>query len=350
MKNRCMIRYWMCVWALLLTGLAPVVHAEADMPLSTVRLVPAWELSGPLVMVWPESLSGGRRMIPSTLALIQALPGDVEVALASQRPPRVSWLEEIGRDIRYLPLTTVRSREVGEWAGFAAATPEGRLFSMRFQLPSRDLRSRDRSDRRDDYEASRQLGMLLYGKTREDIPVRMERLHLTHNGRGVALVSNRIIADNETLSLTELRTRLQDAAGLDTIVFVPVPASEPEGFIDGVLRFVGPRQLLVSEPLPGNEASRAQQADLLRVLEQELDEEIQVVRVPRPSHQPDDNRQPSYLNGIQIGNLLLCPQYGAPEDEPVLTLLRRQLPDLEIQPINGDDLSSFRLNRVSLWR
>lgn len=319
----------------------------AEMP--AVRLVPPWELPGPLVMVWPENLSRGRRMIPSTIELIQALPETLDVALASPRPPRIRWLEEIGRDMRYLPIPTIRSREIGKWAGTAAATAEGRLFNLRFPLPVQNVTPAERAALRDDFESSRQLGLLLYGDSRDDVPLRMGRLHMTHNGEGVALISNRVIADNQELSLIEIRKRLQQGAGLNAVLFVPVPASEPEGYIDGLVRFVAPRKLLVSEPVPGSEVAREQHQDLLRLLQQELNEDIDVIRVPRPSRYEASTGPESYLHLIQTRDALILPQFDTPEDRAVLTLLRRQIDTVEILSVGGNSLPSLRLNRIALW-
>lgn len=329
----------------------PLVAAGEEPAVETlsVRLVPPWELPGPLVVVWPENLSRSRRLIPPTVELIQAVPEQVEVALASPRPPRVNWLQELGRDMRYLPLTTVRSREIGEWAGIAAATEEGHLFNMRFQLPVRDISSRDLAVLRDHDEASRQLGVLLYGQTQTDVPLRMGNLHLTHNGWGVALISNRVITENEGLSLVEIRKRLREAAGLETVLFVPVPESEPRGYIDGMVQFIGPRQLLVSEPMPGSATARSQHEDLLRLLSQELDD-IDVIRIPRPSLRVPDAGAGNYLHLIQAGHVILVPQFDVPEDQPVLTLLRRQLDGVDIVPVSGAALTALRLNRIALWR
>lgn len=345
---------WVCLLLSFGVGLVGAVEPPVEEAPAGYRLVPPWELTGPLVVVWPEGLSGGRRLIPGALELIQALPGDLDMALASVRPPRVQWLPEIGRDLRYLPLTTVRSLRIGEWSGFAAATGEGRLFAMRFQLPVHPGGSSERAEQRDNYEAARQLGQLLYGKTLNEIPLRMGRLHVTHNGHGVALVSNRIIADNQEHSLLEIRSRLQHWAGLETVIFIPAPAAETQGFIDGWVRFVGPQQLLVSEPLPGDEASRRQHQDLLRVLERDMPDGMEIIRVPRPSQAAIRGPTASYLHLIQAGHVLLCPQFGVPEDRHVIRLLERQLEDVHVVPVGPEfaeiDPVLLPLNRISVWR
>ena len=339
------------VAVVLLTGWTQASETQTELA-PEIRLVAPWELAGPLVMVWPERLSGGRRMIPDTLELIQHLPEDIDVALAGERPPRIDWVPEIGRDTRYLPITTARTRDVGVWAGLPAATAEGRLINVRFDIPTQSIDRRERSNLRDNHEAARQLGRLLYGESRDEIPLRINPLQLTHNGRGIALLSNRVISENEGLSLTEIRNRLKSQVGLHTILFVPVPASEPRGFIDGYLRFVGTDTLLISEPIPHDSDSREQHRDLLNLLEQELDSDIQWIRIPRPSGAPQPGA--SYLHLIQAGNTLITPQFQSPEDQPTLSLLRRALPEAEVVPVRAEWLADLtpdlRLNRIAIWQ
>lgn len=343
---------YIIVLSLLVVGIAQTEEVGAESIAPEIRLVAPWELSGPLVIVWPERLSGGRRMIPDALALIQDLPEGVEVALAGERPPRIQWVAEMGRDTQYLPITTARTREVGMWAGLPAATDEGRLISVRFQLPLRFVERRERAEFRDHHEAARQLGRLLYGESHDEIPLRLSPLQITHNGRGTALISNRVITENEHLSLTEIRERLRIHAGLETVIFVPVPETEPQGFIDGHVRFVDHDRLLIAEPLPNDLDSRDQHRDLLRLLDEELDSDIQHVRVPRPGTDPLAGA--SYLHLIQVDSELIVPQFGASEDKPVVSLLKNTLPEMNIVTISADTMDGeardLRLNRMAVWR
>lgn len=108
------------LWTRILIGFCAVfagagMTVSAETPSMTARLVPDWELGPSVALVWPEYVPGQRGKVTEYVELIRSLPSSAEVALVSSEPPRVRWLQEMGREVRYLALPGVRDLRIGDW-------------------------------------------------------------------------------------------------------------------------------------------------------------------------------------------------------------------------------------------
>ncbi len=315
-----------------------VVTVSAESPVTTARLVPDWELGQSVTLVWPEHVPGQRGAVGSYVELIRSLPTSAEVALVSSDPPRVRWLQEMGREVRYLALPGIRDLRVGDWGPLPAAHPNGRLFGAQFSPPALNAEERGRVRARDVARWSAALSGLIYGDG-ELIDLALSAPHLVHNGRDIALLSNRVIAENEQLSLQAIRERLKSSFGLEHVIFLPAPAGDATGGIHAGVRFVAPDQLLLAD-IPDDPWS--QQAR--EVLEGTLPDDVQVHAVPLASGSIAED-QGNYLRFVQVGNQIWLPAFDIPSDESVLITLREVLPDHEFLPIPLPALD-YPLNRL----
>jgi agmatine/peptidylarginine deiminase len=338
----------MCLAAWSVQAFAADTAARQEPP----RLAPAWELSGPLVFVWPEYLSGRRNLIPFYVSVIQSLPAQVEVALASRQPPRTRWLDELGRNVRYVHLSFLQDIWLCDWAGIPATLPDGRLYMAGFELPIDWSDRRTAARARDDLAAGRQLGERLYGRT-QDATLRMMPTQMTHNGRGVALVSNRVIAENEHLMLPAIQARLAAELGVEKVVFVPVPEGEEAGRIDGLVRFVAPDVLLIAASLDSESGQRQFTDELFAYVEGELGDAIRLIRVPLAVGVNWRSCFGNYLHLVQVGDQVLLPAFGHEQDERVRSLLAGALPKYRVYSVDMPDMleedrGSLGLNRIAV--
>lgn len=316
----------------LLSGLGlftTTTHAEQD---PDFRWVAPWDLSGPLVLVWPEHIAGHRDLVPLYVELIQALPDDLPVGVISPRPPSASHLEEMGRDIRYLPMATVRDVRLRDWGGQSAVLPNGRLVLSKATYAPRNLRGRAAARAQDDHQAGRALGELLYGDTYE-VPLVMAGTSLTHNGAGTAIASNRIISENEHRSLRSIRKKLYTHGGIDRLIFVPVHPGDTRGRLDDVVRFISEDTVVLSLPPAGDEAGRRYHDALREQLAAELGEAFHIVSLPQSGDSRLGDIQGNYLHFIQAGRRIWLPAFGTESDETAEQLLRAALPEQDIIPL-----------------
>lgn len=315
-----------------------VLPAPADEPVA-VRLVPEWELNGPVVLVWPEHLRRHRDQGELITALIQALPAEREVAVISPRPPSMRALQELGRDVRYIAMDRVRDVHIRDWAALPAADTTGRLFAVKFHYQPGHLTRGDVAQAYDNHHVGQQLGERLYGAVRE-IPLVMSGSAITHNGKGAAIISQRVISENEQFSLQTIRDMLREHAGITRLVFAPVLPGDKEGHLTGLIRFASDRVVLITA-YPPDDTGRSEFADrLAEQVRRELGRGFRVVRVPFAAMDGRPNEGGSYLDYIALNNLVLFPTYGQAEDTQAIRILKEALPDRHIIPMNAEPLLS----------
>ncbi len=304
----------------------PIVADEV----APVRLVPEWELNGPIVLVWPEHLRGHSRDLPLFTDLIRALPDEREVAVISPQPPSIRALQQAGRDIRYLPISRVRNVHVRDWAGLPAVDAEGRLFAAKFRYQPNHLTGRDVARAYDNNNAGKELGEALYGTVKE-IPLTLSGSAITHNGKGAAIISQRVIGENEHLSIQAIRDVLREHVGLTRTVFVPVRPGDQEGHLTGLIRFASENTVLITK-YGDDDTDLAVFADrLTHQVRRELGRGFRVVRIP---HSSTDGG--GYMDYIALNKHVLVPVYGRSEDDDALETLSKALPDKTITPIPSE--------------
>ncbi len=310
--------------------------------------VPEWKRQGPLVMVWPEFISRGRGMVPAAQEIISSLPDKIEIGLTSPRPPDPARLQQIGRGVRYLPSASVSSVFIQDWGGHPAVFSDGRLYIAKFHYDSRQFSGRTAALAQHNNEAGRQIADLLYGHF-EDVPLIASGTHIHLNGAGVALVSHRVIAENEHLSLSEITSLLHEHLRIEQVVFIPVPPGESNGRIDGLVRFASEQTVLLAQPSATNAHARSFSDKVKGLLNDSLEDSFQVIPVP-VEIKDWGSVAGNYLHFIQTENYVLMPLYGSPADNDTLNQFSGLFPDIRIYPINAAPLNEFEHEGISLNR
>ena len=336
-----------CAAAWLTTLGGAWLHADED-ALGT-RLVAEWELPGPLTVVWPEHASGHRARVADYTQWIRSLPADLPVALVSPRPPSAEVLANLGRDIRYLPVHTLRDIQLRDWAGLPAALPNGRLFSAQFNYAPGHLTGRSARHADDSRRAGHILGDLLYGDT-ATIPLTASGAVLTHNGQGLAIASNRLISENEHLSIQSIHDILHRQVGITRLLFVPVVPDDEAGRVDHLVRFIAPDVLVVAQPPRRDEPGRAFADAVLEQLQTELEPDVQVLALPQSNTSVLGGVYGNYLHLLRVGDRILLPGYGTKTDADVMEILSTALPEVDIVLLPFHELQSpVPLNRLAVW-
>ncbi len=327
----------------------PAPTAATDEETGIVRLAGAWELSGPLVWVWPERISGRRGWVERYTAVLGALPTDIDVALAGTRPPAERAMAALGRPARYLHAPRVQDIWIADWAGWPGVDAEGRLVRVLADHVTDRYSARDRRRAEEDRAAGRALAEQLYGRT-VTMPLRLNPLQLAHNGDNLALVSHRVIHQNEHLTLDELRQALRRYMGFSEIIFFPPPPGEPDGRIAGVVRFVSPTHLLLAQPAPDSDmSSQAYLKSVRGLLRERLPAEMEILTVPRATGAAADAHG-SYLNLIAIGRTLWLPSFDQPTDEVVHRYLSDALPGYTVSLLPHEALVGAAADGIILDR
>ncbi|MBL7113079.1 MAG: agmatine deiminase family protein [Bacteroidales bacterium] len=178
-----------------------------------------------------------------------------------------------------------------------------------------------------------------------------------HNGQGIAIVTNRVIADNETLSIDYIREIFKTQLNISDLILVPVEPGDETGHIDGMVRFINETTVMVSS-YPSdytNETKNISEEDY-KISKQFLDKiadtlkskKLSVIRIENSIPIKDTKeRIPSafgnYINFLRIGSTIFLPQYNIIQDNKAIELFKTKFPELTIIKVTTDikKLSKF---------
>jgi len=168
-----------------------------------------------------------------------------------------------------------------------------------------------------------------------------------NNGQGTAIVTNRVIADNETFSIDEIRQIFKTQLGISNLIFLPVEPGDETGHIDGMVRFANEKTVFVAS-YPDNyeignnnikEEDYKISKQFLDNIADTLSKMFEVIRIENAI--PKDNTEfPSafgnYINFLRIGNTIYLPNYGLIQDNKAKETFKKHFPNWTVVLITKD--------------
>lgn len=175
-----------------------------------------------------------------------------------------------------------------------------------------------------------------------------------HNGQGTAIVTNRVIADNQNLSIDSIKNIFKTQLNISNLIFVPVEPDDETGHIDGMVRFANEQTVFVSsypDQYENTEKNISKQdykisKQFLDNLADSLGKQFIVIRIEN-SIPKADTKFPSafgnYINYLRIGDTVFLPQYGISQDSKAKEIFKNNFPSLTVVPVRTDieKLSKF---------
>jgi agmatine deiminase len=149
------------------------------------------------------------------------------------------------------------------------------------------------------------------------IDLRLEGGNVAHNGAATAIVTDKILSRNRNRSRREIERIMRDALALDRLVIVPCEPGDRFGHIDGMMRWLDEKRIILNDYSASDRAGRAFAADLRRVLDRKLGA-IERVVIPYPASDRVYRGWPdaagNYVNFLRTRSRVYLPLYGLPED------------------------------------
>lgn len=156
-------------------------------------------------------------------------------------------------------------------------------------------------------------------------------LNLVIDGGNVVKCGNKIVmtdkvfVENRDKAPKEVQRMLEEAFH-NEVVFLPWDKKgEPYGHSDGIIHYLGDNRVLMTNYA---DFDKTFARNYLRILEKHFD-----VATLKYSVKRKHEHSWAYINFLQVGNLVLVPQLGIPEDEQALEQINNVLPDCEIVSI-----------------
>lgn len=135
------------------------------------------------------------------------------------------------------------------------------------------------------------------------------------------VMTDKVFVENKDKSSEEVRQLLEESFGCD-IVFLPWDREEMYGHSDGIIHYIGDNRVLMTNYA---DFDKEYAKEYLRTLERHFEVMTLNYNVRRKH-----KRSWAYINFLQVGNLVLVPQLGIPEDVQALEQISKALPDCEV--------------------
>ena len=135
------------------------------------------------------------------------------------------------------------------------------------------------------------------------------------------VMTEKVFVENKGMSRNEVQRLLEDAFRCD-IVFLPWDENEKCGHSDGIVHYLGDNRVLLTNY---GDFDKSFAQDFLRILEKHFD-----VKTLKYNVEKADENSWAYINYLQVGNMVLVPQLGIPEDEQALQQMAEAMPQCKV--------------------
>ena len=318
---------------------AETVEAERmpDRASSEILRLPAeWEPSEAVVITWPVLFPGFWDFYRDLVAAIAPVARvDVLIPHAIYAPAVLAYLGEGWQDDRRLRLLVTASddiwiRDYGPLTCIDKAAQRVMVDAI-FDPPEMLFTNDDSFPVR--YAAHQ-------GCASRHLALHLEGGNLWSDGQGTIIATEGLYARNFPMPPDDVRQRLLEGLGAETLIVVPPLRMEGTGHVDVFVKLATPDTVLVTEPRSIVNGRRlAEAAEVLRASRNATGCSYRVVAVPSVPAYCNwgvSRIWPSYTNALTVNQRVLVPTYGLPEcDAAALAVYRQVMPDHEIIGINA---------------
>ena len=140
------------------------------------------------------------------------------------------------------------------------------------------------------------------------------------------VMTEKVFHENKKLSREDIEEMLRDAFECD-IMFLPWDKSEKYGHSDGIIHYLGDNKVLLTNYDDFD-------SDYYHQFKTILEQKFEVI----PLHYPVKKKHEDnwcYVNYLQIGNLVIVPQLGTPEDEMAIEQIQKALPNTKVVGVSA---------------
>lgn len=297
------------------------------------NLIPDWDMPKAIILVWPEHLAAGRgSLLDFYKSFIGILSKFVEVkvlfcnGLGSFGIPKNLPSESI---ISFPKIGDIWIRDYN----FISVHEDGEVIPIKTEYhPSYLKTEAEKRDGSIDNNIGLNLSKIIHDREPEYLSIGNYKIlldggNIVFNGNGKAIVSNRIITDNENHFQQDIMTAMKFQLGIDNLHVIPTEPGDDTGHVDGLVRFMGPSTLLVSEyPYPWrpdqdfiDEDDYAQSRECDNSIANYFANlDFKVFRMPNgipKKTKKFESAVGNYTNFLRVGEFIFIPEYGINDED-----------------------------------
>ena len=138
------------------------------------------------------------------------------------------------------------------------------------------------------------------------------------------VMTEKVFVENKEMPRNEVQRLLKEAFQCE-IVFLPWDKREEYGHSDGIIHYLGDNRVLMTNY---GDFDKSFAQDFLRILEKHFD-----VKTLNYNVEKTDKNSWAYINYLQVGNLVLVPRLGIPEDEHAFQQIKEAMPMCKVVDI-----------------
>lgn len=135
------------------------------------------------------------------------------------------------------------------------------------------------------------------------------------------VMTEKVFVENKDKSRNEVQRLLEEAFQCE-IVFLPWDKRERYGHSDGIIHYLGDNRVLMTNY---DDFDKTFAQDFLRILEKHFD-----VKTLKYKVDVTDKTSWAYINFLEVGNLVLVPQLGIPEDKQAFQQITEAMPNCKV--------------------
>jgi agmatine deiminase len=285
------------------------------------RLYPEWAVPRSLFLVWPEGLPGRGYLAGFYLDLLAGVPKGLRHVTMIIRDRR--YRDRVYRRIKtanqdlaieFLEIPGVRDIWIRDWAPLMAQDGKGRTIAVKAVYRPKYLVPHAIEDAEAGNAAGEAIAAYL-GLPVLRLPLVWDIGNFTHNGQGIGIVTNRIIADNENMSIEEICSLFRTKLGISRLLFIPVEPGDETGHVDGMVRFLSLLTIVVGAYGEQYRAGHGFLNALCDKLHRQLGRRFLFIRLK--NRVPEDRKREGIMsalgnsvNFLRLGKAVLVPDYG----------------------------------------
>ncbi|MGD1702504.1 agmatine deiminase family protein [Dapis sp. BLCC M229] len=152
------------------------------------------------------------------------------------------------------------------------------------------------------------------------IDIELEGGNFVHNGKGTAIVTEKLYAQNPQKSKEEINQLIKEKTSIEKLVVVPKQPGDMTGHIDGMLQWIDSDRIMMNDYQTQGSDLQMFIKKLDSCLEQELPE-VEKVKIPYFISDQEylgwTDEQGNYMNLLRTQNRVYAPIYNQPEDDSI---------------------------------
>lgn len=143
------------------------------------------------------------------------------------------------------------------------------------------------------------------------------------------ILTDKVFTENPSIKRPRLRERLAELFQAECI-FIPKEPEDEVGHSDGVVRFVAENRVLINDYSTFDQGYGAK----LRTVLEKSGVEVETL----PMFEEKGSRRPNelppavgiYINYLRVGNIVVLPEYGRPEDQDAMRRAQQVMPEATV--------------------